>query len=185
MDEIAIQNLITQTIKVSLQKELLIRRASRAYDGSVKNPKNPAYGNRVTTGNLFKSIDVKFQVIEGQNPNIVISFPGAPEWYWVNYGRRGKQQNPSLKYPPLNVIRNWINVKGVFPFKDEEGRLVSKEQQAFMIRASIGEKGVFGTRFVNEAILKTEMKLRNQIGEWAAEYLRTKINDIVIMSNTQ
>jgi hypothetical protein len=188
MDELQLQELIKQTIRISLQQELLFKRPSRAYDGTlkpVKGGRSAPPSNRKTTGRLFQSIDVQFNTPPGQNPDIVIAFPGAPEWYWVNYGRKGKKQNVALKYPPLNTILEWISIKGVFPYKDANGRLISKESQAYLIQRSIGEYGVYGIDFVNQAILKTEMKLRNQIGEYASQYFRTKINDIIIIANRQ
>jgi hypothetical protein len=187
MEEKDLQEFITQTLKIGIQQELLVRRASRAYDGTVKPVSKkypPSYGNRNTTGNLFKNINVQWIQPEGQDPKIQVSFPNAPEWYWVNYGRRGKKQSSALKYPPLDVIKNWTKLKGILPFTDENGEIMDEDTRAFLLQRSIGLYGVYGIDFINETLKKTEKKLQIQIGDWASEYFRNAIREGIIMTTS-
>lgn len=186
MNEEQILKAIQSTLKIAVQKELLVKRASRGYDGTVKPVSGkaaPAYNNRLYTGRLFRSTTVEFETNEELDElQLVLSFPNAPEWMVVNAGRRGKQQNPSFKYPPLQTILTWVNNRsGVTSYRNPDGSIMSKKSQAFLIQRSIGEYGIYPTRFVQEAFAKTEQKLRRDLGEYAAEYFRTLINRTIII----
>lgn len=172
MDEEKLKEFITEQLKVQIQKELLIKRAPRGYDGRVKPAgQRGALSDRVYRGNLFKSTTV--EIVEDLDQGglvLEVSFPGAPEWYWVNYGRKGKKQNPALKYPPLQTILLWTRSrKGFVGFRGPDGQL-DDQSTAYLVQRSIGEFGVGATNFLDEAIKKTQKKLETQVGEYAAAW---------------
>jgi hypothetical protein len=186
MNEEQILAQIESTLKNAIQKELLVKRVSRGFDGTVKpvsGKGSPSYNNRLYTGKLFRSTTIEFETDEETGElKLVLSFPNAPEWSVVNAGRRGKQQNPAFKYPPLQTILTWVNNRsGVGPYRNADGSIMSKKSQAFLIQRSIGEYGIAPTNFISEAFKKTESKLRRDIGEYAAEFFRTLIDRKIII----
>lgn len=56
-------------------------------------------------------------------------------WYYVEHGRR-----PG-KFPPVNKIKEWIQVKPVTPYADSKGRMPTVDQLAWAIRTKIGKEG--------------------------------------------
>ena len=60
----------------------------------------------------------------------------------VNFGRRN-----NVKRPPMNVIEQWIQQKGITP---EDG--ISRQSLAYLIARSIGRKGIAPTNFIDDAI---------------------------------
>jgi|APGre2960657404_1045060.scaffolds.fasta_scaffold01462_4 hypothetical protein len=174
---------LCEEIKINIQKELESERRSRAYDGTPKPVKGGYVGalsNRITTGTLFESVTVK--PVETQKGfDIEVTFPGADYWKWVNFGRRGKNpeivgNSPTVKYPPLQAIEDWIAEKGLPQFRDRRGRFISNKKRAFLIQRSIGEYGIFPTLFVNEGIQKSE----NAVKFFLVDYGRA-----VVKSNTK
>jgi hypothetical protein len=187
-DEVILDN-IQNYLKTAIQAELLITRPSRAYDGRLKpvsgNGPTP-YSNRKYTGRLINSVEVEFLEIEG-NLRLQVSFPNAPEWYWVNYGRKGKEQNPGLKYPPLSAIDKWVVAKpGInLAVRDAQGRFIERKSLVYLIQRSIGQYGYFGIRFIDAAIRKTERRLQEDFGNWAREYFTNIINEKIVVGPIQ
>lgn len=177
---------IQSTLVNAIQKELLIKRVSRAFDGTVKpvsGKSAPSFNNRLYTGRLFRSTSVDFETNEeNADLQLVLSFPNAPEWMVVNAGRRGKQQNQSFKYPPLSTILTWVNNRsGVSSYRNPDGSLMSKKSQAFLVQRSIGEYGVYPTNFVSQAFAKTKQKLFNDVGEYASQFFQDLIDNTIII----
>lgn len=188
-DELAIQENIQKLLTNAIKAELLISRPSRAYDGTPKpvSGKGPTpQGNRKYTGRLINSVDVEFVNVNDEI-KLQVSFPGAPEWYWVNYGRRGKKQGPQFKYPPLAAIDRWVVAKpGInLAIRDAQGRFIERKSLVYLIQRSIGEYGYFGIRFIDQAIRKTEKALEEEFGQLAREYFTRIINDKILVGPIQ
>lgn len=174
---------ICDDIKVNIQTELGKQRRSRAYDGSSK-PIGGGYvgalSNRMNTGKLFESVTVK-PVETEKGFDIEVTFPGADYWQWVNFGRRGRNteivgNSPSVKYPPLFAIENWIREKGLPQFRDKRGRFMSNRDRAFLIQRSIGEYGIFPTLFVNEGIQKSEDEVKFFLVDYGKALVKSNID---------
>ena len=172
---------ICDEIKNNIQTELGKPRRSRAYDGTPKPVKGGYVGalsNRITTGTLFESVTVK--PVETQKGfDIEVSFPGADYWKWVNFGRRGKQQSPTVKYPPLFAIENFIREKGLPQFRDKRGRFMSNRDRAFLIQRSIGEYGIYPTLFVNDGIQKSDEDVKFFLVDYGRAVVKSKLNNII------
>jgi hypothetical protein len=177
---------ICDEIKTNIQTELGKPRRSRAYDGTPKPVKGGYVGalsNRITTGNLFESVTVK--PVETQKGfDIEVSFPGADYWKWVNFGRRGRNteivgNSPTVKYPPLFAIENFIREKGLPQFRDKRGRFMSNRDRAFLIQRSIGEYGIFPTLFVNEGIQKSDEEIKFFLVDYGRAVVKSKIDNII------
>jgi len=164
-------DLICDIVKNDIQEQLLKVRRSRAWDGKAK-PVNGGYAGyvgalsqRKNTGLLYESVTVKPLETE-DGLAIDISFPGADYAYYVNYGRRGKKNSPTVKYPPLSAIENWISQKGLPQFRDRRGRFISNRQRAFMVQASIGEYGIAPTFFLQEGLKASDERIKYYLGEY-------------------
>lgn len=185
MNEEQILKGIQDTLVRSVQRELLIKRPSRGFDGTLKPVSGKAaitYSNRIYTGKLYRSTTVNYKRDpETGELQIVLSFPNAPEWLYVNSGRRGKQQNASLRYPPLSKIMEWTRGRGLPQFRDAQGRFMSNRDRAFLIQRSIGEYGIYPTFFVQEAFKKAEGIIQKEMGLYAAEFFRNLINRQIIL----
>jgi hypothetical protein len=172
-----ILDLMSDLIKNDIQDQLKKIRPSRAFNGRRK-PIGGGYvgaiSNRVTSGTLFNSVTVQPTVLPDGTTTIEVSFPGADYWEWVNYGRRGKQDSSTVKYPPLSAIQSWISEKGLPQFRDRRGRFISNRNRLFLIQRSIGEYGIFPTMFVQEGYKMTEDRVVYYLGEYG-KYLLTEL----------
>jgi hypothetical protein len=183
-DELVIQQNISKLLTNAIKAEFLVAYPSRAYDGSFK-PKGGGptpVSNRKYTGRLYDSVTVDFVDVQDQL-RLQVSFPNAPEWYWVDEGRKGKQQDVSLKYPPLSSIDRWVVAKpGInLAVRDKQGRFIERKSLVYLIQRSIGQYGYYGIKFIDKAIKKTERILEEQFGEYARAYFTNFINENIIV----
>jgi hypothetical protein len=180
--------LLSDILRNSIQDQLTKLRPSRGYDGQRK-PVRGGMGstnNRIYTGKLYNSVEVDFVQDNEGNTRIQLGFPGAPEWRFVDQGRRGKKQNAALKYPPLSVITTWSNSRGLPQFRDNQGRFLSNNDRAFLVQRSIGEYGIFPTRFVQEGFNEAREKVVYYLGEYGKRILEDIIErKIIITSKTK
>lgn len=66
----------------------------------------------------------------------------APHIGVLEYGRKPTSLNPVKKGPSLkSIIRQWIDVKGIDPGTDKNGRPVTKDSLAYLISRKIHREG--------------------------------------------
>lgn len=86
-----------------------------------------------TSGELLNnfSVSAKFE-----NTEIIVQV-NAPEYFkYVEEGRSpGKQ-------PPPESIQKWIQVKGITPTADKNGKLPTEKSLAYLIGRKIGQEGI-------------------------------------------
>lgn len=68
-------------------------------------------------------------------------------WKYVEGGSKGKVSSPPgatypAHFPPVGVLINWINVKPIIPRPDNNGKLPSPKQLAFLIGRKIENEGI-------------------------------------------
>jgi hypothetical protein len=176
--------LISDLVKNDIQSEISKIRASRAWNGQRK-PINGGYvgalSNRMNTGTLYQSVTVEPEYDSSNNiVGIGISFPGAQEyWEYVNYGRRGKRDSPTVKYPPLQVVMSWATQRGLPQFRDKRGRFISNRERGFLLQRSIGEYGIFPTLFLEKGIEKTQDRVVYYLGEYGEALFNELFDDII------
>lgn len=180
-------DLLSDLIQGDIQEQLLKQRPSRGYNG-LRKPQSGLYStpinNRVNTGRLYNSVKVDYVTTPEGDLRLRLSFDGAPEWRFVDQGRRGKQQNPALKYPPLSTILNWTVQRGLPQFRDKQGRFVSNRTRAFLVQRSIGEYGIFPTNFIKEGIDQSREKVIYYLGLYGKTLLEDFIQKkIIIVTN--
>jgi hypothetical protein len=176
-------DLISDLLKNDIQSELSKIRLSRAWNGEKKPVGGGTAGyvgaisNRINTGTLYESVTVEPITDPSGNILIVVSFPAAEDyWEYVNYGRRGKRDSPTVKYPPLSAIQNWIAQRGLPQFRDRRGRFISNRDRAFLVQRSIGEYGIFPTLFLERGIEKSEERVESYLGEYGLKLFQEYVD---------
>lgn len=108
------------------------------------------------SGNLINSI--KKLEVEVDGYKIVGRISLADYWRWVEYGR-----GPG-KFPPLNKILNWIEVKPVLP-RPVNGITPSNRQLAYLIGRKIAREGIDPGNQMNTALNNVYNSFNEQIKE--------------------
>lgn len=99
--------------------------------------------------NLYNSIDVH---IVNEHPsgarsrlNVVLNL----EDYWqiIENGRR-----PGKRFPPLDDIRHWIQIKPIMPREDNTGKIPTEDQLTFLIGRKIARDGTEPKPFVSDSV---------------------------------
>lgn len=173
--------LLKDILENSIKDQLTKLRPSRAYDGRRK-PTSGGFGstnNRIYKGNLYNSVTVEYVQDPERGLRIQLGFPGAPEWRYVEYGR--KPAKSIFSYPPISVITTWSNSRGLPQFTDREGNPVSDKQRAYMIRASIGRDGIYPTYFVEAGFREAREKVVYYLGEYGKRLLEDFIERKIII----
>lgn len=89
--------------------------------------------NKKATGNLIQSIDTHIK-IGGFVLTVVLNV--ADYYKYVEEGRK-----PG-KFPPLAAIKQWIKDKPILPRENENGKLPTEDQLAFLIGRKIAQEGI-------------------------------------------
>lgn len=182
-----ILKLISETLEKNIKDELLVEYPSRAYDGRLK-PISGKYptprSNKISSGRLYNGVYVDFENNPQGQTQVKIGFQNAPEWRWVNDGRRGKVQNPALKYPPLASIDRWLVQKpGLgLGIRDARGRFQPRKSIRYLVQRSIGEYGIYPTKFIEKALEKSMDYLITNFGLYAAGLLQEFIQNNIIIT---
>ena len=171
-----IRNTITQLLKGSIQKQLLIQRPSLSYDGTPKpvkkNYDSPFPSPKLVSSKLYNSVDVYFnQGFEEGDPELVVDFQGANYWSVVNYGRK-----PSSRYPNIDDIRQWVESKPALNYPG-----LSVDQRTFLVARSIAEEGIYGIGFVQSAYQEVKNDLIQLFGQYGQEYLNNVIRNQILV----
>ena len=180
-----ILDLMKDLIRNDIETQLKKVRASRAFDGKLKPVKSSGLSTLGTRAGLIDALNVEVVTLPNGNVTIAVTFPGKPYWVYVNYGRRGKQQSPTVKYPPLQAISRWISKKGLPQFRDRRGRFISNEDRLFLIQRSIGEYGIFPTLFIQAAMEETQDKMVYYLGEYGKNLLEELLQKGTLFRNTE
>lgn len=85
------------------------------------------------TGKLANEVTYKVRKA-GTMISVVLHL--ADYWKYVEKGRKAG------KFPPLDAIRKWIEVKPIIPRPDKNGRLPTIPQLTFLIGRKIAEQGI-------------------------------------------
>lgn len=110
--------------------------------------------DKVATGSLLRSLD--FEIIEKVEGQFEVIIKALDYLKFIDEGRRpGKQ-------PPLNPILSWVKTRNI-RFKNKNGQgFLKNEQTAFIIRRSIGQKGIKKTDVLKKT-LGNVLNLKNKI----------------------
>ena len=99
----------------------LARDAEEAYKDNLRN------NNHIASGALIQSI---YTTIEVSGTHYIVWMNMADMWKYVEYDTKAH-------WPPRDVILRWIKIKPLIPRPDENGRIPTQEQLAFLIARAI------------------------------------------------
>jgi hypothetical protein len=111
--------------------------------------------NRVASGTLLNSLTYKLR-IRYNKPTIDFTVKGQAGNYAdvIEYGRK-----PGAKMPPVSAIEQWIKIKPL-KLRNRQGEFIKSTETAiksaaFAIAKSIGDNGIQGINYYQDAINDT------------------------------
>lgn len=122
-------------------------------------------GDKIATGDLMNNVEY---IIEKDSRSVSVSLQLEDYWKYVEEGRA-----PG-KFPPVDKILDWIRVKPIVP-DENNGRLPTENQLAFLIGRKIAEEGIKGTHYLQESqeevLVEFEDKLSEAVGKDVDRYM--------------
>lgn len=100
--------------------------------------------DKFATGELIQSINT---VIKTGVTNINVYINLAEHWKYVEFGRK-----PGGKFPPPDKIEAWIVAKPVIPYEDDNGKLPTQKQLAFLIGRKIARDGIKPGNYLHDTL---------------------------------
>lgn len=123
-------------------------------------------GHYTTTYALLDS--VKTQVINNDT-GYEITMTLNDYWKWV-------ENDTKPHFPPVDKIREWIQIKPIIPRPNELGRIPTENQLAYLIGRKISKVGTTGThdleRTKDEIIPKYRDRIAMALGHDMEKYIR-------------
>jgi hypothetical protein len=176
-----VQELLPQLLKKAIQQQLSVARIHKTYDPKFRGENKTvggAYGPfnspPFSTGQLYNSVNVYWETdIEDGEPNLIVDFGEADQWYWVDFGRK-----PG-KFPNLSSIKKWIKDK---PIGQWEG--VSPDSQAYLIGRSIQNTGWMGTNFMEKAWNQISTQYEKTTEDYVFQYIDKLISEGKILGKS-
>lgn len=98
--------------------------------------------DRFASRNLMNSVEC---IVKHGKSSYTVSLKLADYWYYVENGRKAG------KMPPIDNILEWVRIKPILPYPDDDGHLPTPRQLAFLIARKIGEEGTKGTHDLRKA----------------------------------
>ena len=126
--------------------------------------------DKKATGKLINSL--KYKVVEVLD-NLLLTISAEPYLKWIDEGRK-----PG-KMPPSKVFIKWIDARGII-FRNENGKIIKKENTAFLIARSIGEKGIKPTNVIRKTIDKIYSTKTQLLEKAAAKDIEALIQKILV-----
>ena len=124
--------------------------------------------------NLFNSFEKYIEIGEDY-----FSVKVSMEDYWP-YVEKGRGAG---RFPPVDKIREWIQVKPIQAIPDVNGRIPSVEQLTFLIGRKIAEEGTEAKPFFEpakqEAIKKFELEIELAIDEDIDTYVIEQVDEFM------
>lgn len=111
--------------------------------------------DRQATGNLVSS--VKYKLIR-KDSSIEVDLSLADYWKWVENDTRPH-------FPPVDKIAEWVKAKPILPTPDENGKLPTEQQLAFLIARKISIEGTEGTHDLETAVDSINTEFEDRISE--------------------
>lgn len=131
------------------------RAVAEQYKANLKRDGRPA------SHALEKSIKTRVMT-EGQD--FVVKMDLEEYWKYIEYGTAGWfTGNPSRKFPPVDALMKWIEIKPVIPRPDAKGRIPSPRSLAFLIGRKIQQFGTRGRADLTEAKMDVTEQWRARI----------------------
>lgn len=115
---------------------------------------------------LYKS--VKFNV-ENNGKTFEVQITLEDYWKYVENGRK-----PG-KWPPINAIQKWVEIKPVLPRPMENGKLPTTRQLSFLIARKIGLEGIKPRPLLQQSVNEVWEVMKEHLEEALAKDLEKEI----------
>ena len=126
-------------------------------DAFIQNARNNLDANQSNASyNLYNSFE---KVIEVGEDYFKVSISLADYWQFLENGRA-----PG-KFPPVDKIKEWIEVKPINPTPLSNGKTPSVEQLSFLISRKIANEGTEGKPFFEPAKEQTIREFEDKINQ--------------------
>ena len=140
-------------------------------DAFIQNARNNLEANQSNASyNLYNSFE---KVIEVGEDYFKVSISLADYWQYLEKGR-----GPG-KFPPVDKIKEWIEVKPVNPTPLSNGKTPSVEQLSFLISRKIANEGTEGKPFFEPAKEQTIREFEDKINQAIEEDVSNFILELV------
>ena len=140
-------------------------------DAFIQNARNNLDANQSNASyNLYNSFE---KVIEVGEDYFKVSISLADYWQYLESGR-----GPG-KFPPVDKIKEWIEVKPVNPTPLSNGKTPSVEQLSFLISRKIANEGTEGKPFFEPAKEQTIREFEDKINQAIDEDVSNFILELV------
>lgn len=140
-------------------------------DAFIQNARNNLEANQSNASyNLYNSFE---KVIEVGEDYFKVSISLADYWQHLENGR-----GPG-KFPPVDKIKEWIEVKPVNPTPLSNGKTPSVEQLSFLIGRKIANEGTEGKPFFEPAKEQTIREFEDKINQAIEEDVSNFILELV------
>lgn len=126
--------------------------------------------NKIASGELIEKLKY---IYNHQGTKYEVSLYLKDYWYYIEHGRQ-----PG-KFPPVDKILEWIEVKPVLPYPDKNGKLPTPNQLAYLIGRKIATKGIEGGHQLEESIEELNDRFMLKIEQALSEDLDESVGLII------
>lgn len=111
---------------------------------------------------------VKFNV-ENNGKTFEVQVTLEDYWKYVENGRKAG------KWPPINAIQKWVEIKPVLPRPMANGKLPTTQQLAFLIARKIGLEGIKPRPLLQQSVNEVWEVIKEHLEEALAKDLEKEI----------
>lgn len=146
----------------------------KEYAIELRNTLQDSYINddRIATGDLLNSVEY---IIEKDNRQIEVSLQLEEWWKYV-------EEDTKPHFPPPDAMLNYIKAKPILPKPDNNGKLPTPNQLAYLIGRKISEVGTTGTHNVRDTVRLINERYEEKIGQAISEDINNELDVIFSQS---
>lgn len=146
----------------------------KEYAIELRNTLQDSYINddRIATGDLLNSVEY---IIEKDNRQIEVSLQLKEWWKYV-------EEDTKPHFPPPDAMLNYIKAKPILPKPDNNGKLPTPNQLAYLIGRKISEVGTTGTHNVRDTVRLINERYEEKIGQAISEDINNELDVIFSQS---
>ena len=144
------------------------------YAIELRNTLQDSYINddRIATGELLNSVEY---IIEKDDRQIEVSLQLEEWWKYV-------EEDTKPHFPPPDAMLNYIKAKPILPKPDNNGKLPTPNQLAYLIGRKISEVGTTGTHNVRDTVRLMNERYEEKIGQAISEDINNELDVIFSQS---
>ena len=142
----------------------------KEYAIELRNTLQDSYINddRIATGDLLNSVEY---IIEKDDRQIEVSLQLKEWWKYV-------EEDTKPHFPPPDAMLNYIKAKPILPKPDNNGKLPTPNQLAYLIGRKISEVGTTGTHNVRDTVRLINERYEEKIGQAISEDINNELDVI-------